>query len=138
MVDILRQSGVLFCAVVGHSSSEIGAAYAACFISTEDAIRIASYCGIHAKLASSPNAHAPRGAMMTTGASLDDANSLCDGERFSGLMQVAAVNSDSSVTLSGDEDAIEDAATILKGEGIFARKLNVDTAYHSAYMLSCA
>ncbi|KAL8658879.1 MAG: hypothetical protein Q9202_007391 [Teloschistes flavicans] len=95
------------------------------------------YRGVHAKLASSPNAHAPRGVMMAIGASLDDVNSLCDGEGFAGRMQVAAVNSDSGVTLSGDEDAIEDAATILKAEGTYVRKLNMDTAYHSAHMLSC-
>ncbi|KAL8724801.1 MAG: hypothetical protein Q9166_007747 [cf. Caloplaca sp. 2 TL-2023] len=138
LVDILRKAGISFSAVVGHSSGEIGAAYAAGFISAQDAIRIAYYRGVHAKLASSPNPHAPRGAMMAIGASFEVAKSLCREDRFAGRIQVAAMNSSSSVTLSGDEDAIEEAGIVLKAEGTFARKLTVDTAYHSAHMASCA
>jgi hybrid polyketide synthase/nonribosomal peptide synthetase ACE1 len=76
--------------------------------------------------------------MMAIGASPDDAESLCREPRFAGRLQVAAVNSNSSITLSGDEDAIDEAEAALKAEGTFARKLKVDTAYHSAHMLSCA
>ena len=138
LVDILREAGISFTAVVGHSSGEIGAAYAAGFVSAQDAIRIAYFRGFHAKLAASPNSHAPRGAMMAISASFEDANALCREDRFAGRMQVAAVNSSSSVTLSGDEDAIDEAEKALKSEGTFARKLKVDTAYHSAHMASCA
>ena len=48
------------------------------------------------------------------------------------------MNSSSSITLSGDEDAIDEAENELKAEGTFARKLKVDTAYHSAHMGSYA
>lgn len=137
LVDILREAGISFTAVVGHSSGEIGAAYAAGLVSAQDGIRIAYFRGVHAKLASSPNSHAPRGAMIAIGASFEDAKALCREDRFAGRMQVAAVNSSSSVTLSGDEDAIDEAEKALKAEGIFARKLKVDTAYHSAHMTSC-
>ena len=68
LVDILQEAGISFTAVVGHSSGEIGAAYAAGFLSAHDAIRIAYFRGFHAKLASSPNPLAPRGAMMAIGA----------------------------------------------------------------------
>lgn len=138
LVDILREAGISFTAVVGHSSGEIGAAYAAGFVSAQDAIRIAYFRGFHAKLASSPNSHAARGAMMAIGASFEDAKALCREDEFAGRMQVAAVNSSSSVTLSGDEDAIDEAEKALKAEGTFARKLKVDTAYHSTHMASCA
>lgn len=138
LVDILREAGISFTTVVGHSSGEIGAAYAAGFVSAQDAIRIAYFRGVHAKLAASPNPHAPRGAMMAIGASLENAEALCSEDRFVQRMQVAAVNSSSSVTLSGDESAIDEAEKALKAEGTFARKLKVDTAYHSAHMASCA
>jgi acyl transferase domain-containing protein/NAD(P)-dependent dehydrogenase (short-subunit alcohol dehydrogenase family) len=138
LVDILREAGVSFTAVVGHSSGEIGAAYAAGLVSARDAIRIAYFRGVHAKLASSPNPHGPRGAMMAVGTSVDDAHAFCCQERFAGRMQVAAVNSGSSVTLSGDEDAVDEAEQLFKAQGTFARKLKVDTAYHSAHMASCA
>ena len=107
LVDILSKGGISFRAVVGHSLGEIGAAYAAGFISGQDAIRIAYLRGVHARLASSPNSYAPRGAMMAIGASVEDAKALCRDDRFAGRVQVAAVNSSSSITLSGDEDAIE-------------------------------
>ena len=138
LVDILYQAGISFTAVVGHSSGEIGAAYAAGLISAQDAIRIAYFRGVHAKLASSPNSHASRGAMMAVGASYEDAKALCREGRFAGRMQVAAVNSSSNVTLSGDEDAVDEAEKVLQAKGAFARKLKVDTAYHSAHMASCA
>lgn len=138
LVDILREAGTSFTAVVGHSSGEIGAAYAAGFISAKDAIRIAYYRGVHAKRARSPNTHAPHGAMMAIGASFEAAKNLCCEDRFAGRIQVAAVNSGSSVTVSGDDDAVEEAERALKAQGTFARRLVVDTAYHSAHMAPCA
>ncbi|KAK3299648.1 polyketide synthase [Chaetomium fimeti] len=138
LVDILRAAGITFAAVVGHSSGEIGAAYAAGLVTADDAIRIAYFRGVHAKLAASPDtSSAPRGAMLAVGASLDEARALCE-DMFSGRLQVAAVNSASSVTLSGDEDAVDEAETLLKAQSMFARKLKVDTAYHSAHMATCA
>lgn len=138
LVDILRAAGVRFDAVVGHSSGEIGAAYAAGFISDRDAIRIAYLRGVHAKLASSPSPGSPKGAMLAIGASPEDARAICDEPQFQGRIQVAAVNSSSSITLSGDEDAVDGAEQMLKNKGTFARRLKVDTAYHSAHMRSCA
>jgi hybrid polyketide synthase/nonribosomal peptide synthetase ACE1 len=43
-----------------------------------------------------------------------------------------------SITLSGDEDAIEEAVQIFQDEHKFARRLKVDTAYHSHHMQPCA
>lgn len=137
LVDVLNSAGISFDAVVGHSSGEIGAAYAAGLVSARDAILIAYFRGLHAKLAASPSPKAPRGAMMAVGASSDLASAFCE-EEFAGRLQVAAVNSGSSVTLSGDEDAVDEAEQILKAQGTFARKLKVDTAYHSSHMSTCA
>ena len=43
LVDLLRAAGIKFAAVVGHSSVEIGAAYAAGFLTAKDAIQVAYY-----------------------------------------------------------------------------------------------
>ncbi|KFZ18638.1 hypothetical protein V502_04011 [Pseudogymnoascus sp. VKM F-4520 (FW-2644)] len=115
---------------------EIGATYAAGLITATNAIRIAYYRGIYAKLAKSPNG--TRGAMMAVGTTLEDANGFCELENFAGRIQVAACNSLSSITLSGDDDAIDEAVGIFKDEQKFARKLKVDTAYHSTHMEACA
>lgn len=47
---------------------------------------------------------------------------------------VACINSPRNVTLSGDAEQLQFLEGLLQGAGIFARKLNVDMAYHSAFM----
>lgn len=136
LVDLLHASGFKFRAVVGHSSGEIAAAYAAGFLTARDAIRIAFYRGFYAKLASGPSGE--KGAMMAVGTSFDDANELCQLDEFAGRICVAAHNSPTSVTLSGDIDAIEQAQNVLEEEDKFARILKVDTAYHSVHMQRCS
>ncbi|KAJ5504966.1 hypothetical protein N7463_007840 [Penicillium fimorum] len=136
LVNLLQAAGIQLNVVVGHSSGEIGAAYAAGLISSHDAIRIAYYRGVHAKLAASPNG--AKGAMAAVGTSPEDAEEFCQREDLHGRVQVAAYNSSSSLTLSGDEEAIDKAIELFKGEQKFARRLKVDTAYHSAHMEPCA
>ncbi|KAH6867729.1 hypothetical protein B0T10DRAFT_596949 [Thelonectria olida] len=136
LVDLLQHAGVELHGVVGHSSGEIGAAYAAGFLTARDAIRVAYYRGLYAKLAQSPNGG--KGAMMAVGTTIEDASEFCELDVFQGRIQVAARNSSSSITLSGDEDAIIEAIETFKDEGKFARQLKVDTAYHSSHVLPCA
>lgn len=75
---------------------------------------------------------------MAVGTTFEDATGFCQLEEFEGRVQVAARNSPSSITLSGDEDAILEAIEIFKDEGKFARQLRVDTAYHSSHVVPCA
>lgn len=119
-----------------HKTGEIGAAYAAGLLTATGAIRIAYYRGLYARL--SKSTHGEDGAMMAVGASFEEAAALCQQEEFQGRIQVAARNSLSSITLSGDKSAVAEAVDIFKAEGKFARQLKVDTAYHSAHMLPCA
>ena len=51
-----------------------------------------------------------------------------------GKAVLACVNSPSSVTISGDTEAIEELETMLLLRNIFARKLKVGAAYHSHHM----
>lgn len=62
LVDLLRGAEVEIDTVVGHSSGGTGAAYAAGFISAEDAIYISYYRGFHSELACGPNGE--HGLMM--------------------------------------------------------------------------
>jgi hybrid polyketide synthase/nonribosomal peptide synthetase ACE1 len=134
-VDILRAAGVKFSAIVGHSSGEIGAAYATGLLSAEDAICIAYYRGLHAHLAQGPEGQ--KGAMMAVGTSYDDAQDLCIAPEFEGRACVGSVNSPVSVTLSGDEDSIKRLEIIFEDEEKFTRILRVDKAYHSHHMIPC-
>ncbi|KAI9934804.1 hypothetical protein ASPWEDRAFT_175532 [Aspergillus wentii DTO 134E9] len=136
LVDLLHAAGIKLHSVVGHSSGEIGAAYASGLLSPRDAIRVAYLRGVYAKLAASPNG--AKGSMAAIGASAEEAQELCNHEDIKGRISIAALNSGSSVTLSGDEDAIQKAVDFYAGQGKFARRLRVDTAYHSAHMQPCA
>ncbi|KAL4954420.1 hypothetical protein BDW69DRAFT_183550 [Aspergillus filifer] len=135
LVNLLRAAGVSFYAVVGHSSGEIGAAYAAGMISARDAIRIAYYRGVYAKLAHGETGE--KGAMMAVGISFAEAQEFIRTNGFEGRIAVAASNAPKSVTLSGDEGVILEAETMFKESETFCRLLKVDTAYHSQHMIPC-
>ncbi|KAL7925223.1 polyketide synthase [Trichoderma austrokoningii] len=136
LVDLLYASGITFSAVVGHSSGEISAAYAAGYLKAADAIAIAYYRGVFTHLAGGPNGQ--KGKMMAVGMNFEQALFFCKEAQFAGRIQVAAGNSRSSVTLSGDEDAIEEAKQLLDQQQTFARVLKVEKAYHSHHMQRCA
>jgi len=137
LVDILGLAGVHFGAVVGHSSGEIAAAYASGYLTARDALYVAYYRGLHVQTASSPNGTEIKGAMVAVGSSLEDMTELCRDPDFEGRLSVAASNSSTSVTVSGDEDAISELQLILDDEKKFNRRLKVDKAYHSRHMLPC-
>jgi acyl transferase domain-containing protein len=131
LVDLLRGMGVVPNAVIGHSSGEVAAAYAAGYISQSDALRVAYCRGLVPGI--SRQKGSPKGAMMAVGLSEDDVlvhiNKLTKG-----IVSVACVNSPQNTTVSGDEEAIDELVAILSSMDIFNRKLLVDTAYHSNHM----
>ncbi|CEI70300.1 unnamed protein product [Fusarium venenatum] len=136
LLSLLTVSGIKFDAVVGHSSGEIGATYAAGIISLKGAMQISYYRGLHAKLASGTDGK--RGGMMAAGLSPMQAREFIARPDFKGRIGIAACNAPRTVTLSGDLDAIAEAKLVLDKDNVFARELKVDTAYHSHHMLPCA
>ncbi|EED14463.1 polyketide synthase, putative [Talaromyces stipitatus ATCC 10500] len=136
LVKLLRIAGVNFTTVVGHSSGEIGCAFASGRLTASQAIKAAYFRGRVLEEAASPSGAS--GGMLAVGTSLKEARGLCLSEKFTGRIGVAASNGPDSVTLSGDLDAIEEAKAVFDGEHKFARMLRVDKAYHSHHMKSCA
>ncbi|KAF2167841.1 hypothetical protein M409DRAFT_53800 [Zasmidium cellare ATCC 36951] len=132
LVDLLGHWGIQFKAVVGHSSGEIGAAYAAGFLTHEDAIKIAFWRGVYSADVNR-RLQGKVGSMMAAGLSEEEAQPYIDFVA-PGSVVVACINSPSSVTLSGDDDALTQLESILKEDGKFARKLRTGTAYHSPRM----
>ncbi|KAH6650452.1 hypothetical protein F5144DRAFT_45973 [Chaetomium tenue] len=135
LVDVLREAGVVFDAIVGHSSGEIAAAYAAGVVTASEAMRIAYYRGFHTYRCGGTGGQP--GAMMAVGTSFEDGQELCALDAFKGRLSVAASNSSSSITLSGDADAVAEAAVVCEEENRFHRALRVDKAYHSHHMVPC-
>jgi acyl transferase domain-containing protein len=136
LVDFMRSIGIDFHTVIGHSSGEIAAAYAAGRLSAEDAIVVSYYRGMVAHLAYGSGCQ--RGAMLAAGMSQSEAVDFCSGSRFDGRICIAARNSPTSVTLSGDFDTIHLAHKALNEKKKFSQVLRVDTAYHSQHMANPA
>ncbi|KAH7385277.1 hypothetical protein DE146DRAFT_621768 [Phaeosphaeria sp. MPI-PUGE-AT-0046c] len=136
LVDLLRSWGVQPSAVVGHSSGEIGAAYAANFITFEDAMTIAYHRGRLIPILKKKHPSL-EGCMMAVGAGEMQITPLLDQIPISfGQARIACINSPSSVTISGDTAAVTQLQAIIEGSypGMFVRKLQIDTAYHSHHM----
>ncbi|CAG8034304.1 unnamed protein product [Penicillium salamii] len=125
IVNILASWGICPSTVVGHSSGEIVAAYAARAISMRTAIILAYYRG---KVAKSLEG---LGAMVAVGLSPEEVLPfLTPG------VVVACHNSPHSVTLSGDKESVNQAVIKIKAASsdTLCRQLPVQTAYHSDHM----
>ncbi|KAK3317281.1 putative polyketide synthase [Cercophora scortea] len=132
LVDLLHDLGITFSAVVGHSSGEIAAAYAAGRLKMREAILISYYRGMYAHLASGANGE--KGAMLAAGISKEEAAEICAKQEYRHGICVAASNAPSIVTLSGDYGIVERVHNDLVQQQKFSRMLLVDTAYHSPHM----
>lgn len=136
LTDLLRSWGVCPAAVTGHSSGEIGAAYAAGALNLEEAMTIAYFRGVSAVQLREkfPNIN---GAMLAVGASPADIEPLLKRLQ-NGHVTIACINSPTSITASGDAEAIKELAAMIEEQGLFNRQLKVDLAYHSHHMLHVA
>ncbi|KAL2850218.1 hypothetical protein BJY01DRAFT_261657 [Aspergillus pseudoustus] len=132
LVDLLASWNINPTAVTGHSSGEIASAYAAGAWSLEAAMLSSYHRGAMAR--KSGKLLGMRGGMIAVGLSRSDAEAYIH-QLTSGKVVVACVNSPSNVTVSGDIDAIDELQVLLDADGVFARKLKVDTAYHSHHMV---
>lgn len=138
LVELLAELDILPTSVVGHSSGEIAAAYAAGLLSFEDAMTAAYFRGTLTGelIATNQRDNTNAGAMIAVGASAATVEQHIGriGAEY-GRMRVACVNSPASVTVSGDAAAVDQLAAALEAEGTFNRKLMTNgAAYHSHQM----
>lgn len=133
LVKLLSAFGIKPQSVIGHSSGEIAAAYAAGYITDKQAIAIAYYRGYTVTRSS----RATVGAMMAAGLGRTDADEKISRLGLRENINVACVNSPESVTISGNVDGIQELKASLDGQGVFARVLKTDgKAYHSHHMVA--
>lgn len=132
LVDLLRSWGVEPAAVVGHSSGEVAAAYAGGILSLRGAMRIAYARG---QMAIRIKTVQPdfKGGMMAVSGGMEDVAPLLD-IIISGTVVVACENSPKSLTISGDNAALDELETLLEEDGIPHRRLAVDFPYHSPFL----
>lgn len=129
LVDVLASWSVRPRAVAGHSSGEMGAAYAGGYLTASEAIAAAYFRG------QAVAKNKQKGAMLAVGLGADDVASYLEGKEDH--VRVAAMNSPGSVTLSGDADAVDAVSKELSAQGIFNRLLKTSgSAYHSHHMVA--
>lgn len=135
LVDLLASWDIFPTQVTGHSSGEIAAAYCSGKLSREAAWKVAYYRGYVSSKQLSAN-----GAMMAVGLGASQLQPYLDSVQTNntGELIIACCNSPRNNTVSGDEIMIDCLKVILDDDCIFARKLDVKNAYHSAYMYAIA
>lgn len=77
------------------------------------------------------------GAMMAVGLGESEANGYID-RIAPGKAVAACINSPASVTISGDVWALDKLDQVFRSDGVFARKLKIEVAYHSHHMKAVA
>jgi acyl transferase domain-containing protein len=125
LVELWRSWGITPDVVVGHSQGEVAAAYVAGALSLGDAAKV--ICR-RSKLIE----RATGGGMAVVGLSEDQARARI--ARHGDRLAIAAVNSATSIVLSGDPDALEAVLAELAADGTFARRLKAASAGHSRHM----
>lgn len=131
LVDLLAEWGIQPSVTVGHSAGEMGAAYAAGILSFDDAIIAGYYRGLTLGM-EVENAVKVPGSMLAV--QMTETEATAELEPYKGRISLAAVNSPTSLTLSGELPAILELKESLSKRNIFARQLQVDKAYCSHHI----
>lgn len=127
LTEWLKARGVTPAAVVGHSVGEVAAAWAAGALSLEDAVKViyhrSDYQGRTRGL----------GAMSAVALSADDIAAWLEQPEFS-LVCLAGINSPGGITLAGPDEPLTALEERLHQQGVIAKRLPLDYAFHSAAM----
>ncbi|KAB5584987.1 fatty acid synthase S-acetyltransferase [Coniochaeta sp. 2T2.1] len=135
LVDLLATYGVFPSSVVGHSSGEIAAAYAAGAISKQGALKLAYHRGALSSALSLDEA-GPIGGMLSVGLGQAEAEEYITAinKAHDQVLSVACINSPKNVSISGHNSLLSVLKQRLDDDNVFVRKLAVPNAYHSQLM----
>jgi acyl transferase domain-containing protein/NADPH:quinone reductase-like Zn-dependent oxidoreductase len=123
--------------VLGHSSGEIAAAFAAGALSLHSACKASFERGRLASGLKRSTAHP--GAMLAVDISEEEMYAFMEKHHLAqGTLCVACINSPCNVTVAGDESDIDLLQEHLQREDIRVRKLATGVAYHSHHMSAIA
>ena len=116
-----------FVAVAGHSLGEFSALYANNFFDFETGLQIVD---VRAKAMHECELNNPGKMSAVIGASIDKIQTICDSVDC----QIANINSDSQIVISGSEESIDMASKSLNTIGAKVIPLSVSGAFHSKLM----
>jgi amino acid adenylation domain-containing protein len=121
-----RSWGIVPDAIVGHSLGEVAAAHVAGALSLRDAVCVVVHRGRLMQTL------AGRGATAAVALSSHEVRARIAGTENE--IFIAAINGPTATTLSGEPNAIERFVQSLQQQGIFAKRLAVNVAFHSPAM----
>ncbi|MGW3962243.1 SDR family NAD(P)-dependent oxidoreductase [Amycolatopsis sp. NPDC005003] len=124
LAAVWQSAGVRPDAVVGHSQGEIAAACVSGALSLQDAAKVVALRSqaIASRLAG-------RGGMASVALSEEDATAWL--APWADRVQVAAVNSPTSVVIAGEAGALDEVVEALSGQEIRVRRVAVDYGSHT-------
>ena len=126
LVESLRAKGFTPDLVFGHSVGEAASLWASGALSLADAAAFIHFRGVRQA------ATKGLGGMLAANISAEDGLTL--SRQWHGKVEVAGDNSPSSITLTGDTDALATIAADLTAKGIFCKTLPLDYPFHSRLM----
>ncbi len=126
LARLLESWGVKATSVVGHSVGEVAAAHIAGVLTLEDAIKVVYQRGHLMQRTTG------LGKTAALGVSLAQAEQMLLGHQES--LSIAANNSPSSVTISGETELLLQLSRQWQAQGIYCKLLKVDYAFHSPQM----
>ncbi|MBE8517722.1 SDR family NAD(P)-dependent oxidoreductase [Amycolatopsis sp. H6(2020)] len=131
LAAVWESMGVVPDAVLGHSQGEIAAACVSGALSLDDAAKVVALRSqaIAAELAG-------RGGMASVALSEEDA--VARLTPWADRVEVAAINSPSSVVIAGDARALDETLTALETDGVRVRRVAVDYASHTRHVEAIA
>jgi acyl transferase domain-containing protein len=114
-------------AVVGHSQGEIAAAYVAGALSLDDSLRV-----VVVRSRAIAAGLAGRGGMVSVALPVEQVVERL--RRWSGQLELAAVNGASSVVVAGNTAALDELIDGYDLEGVRVRRIPVDYASHTSHV----
>jgi 3-oxoacyl-(acyl-carrier-protein) synthase/malonyl CoA-acyl carrier protein transacylase len=129
LLERVRRKGIECGMAIGHSLGELTALYAAGYFTFEDALRMVAVRG---KLTEALTPDSP-GKMAFVNSGVEDVEAML--AQVEGYLTCANLNSYQQTVVSGDADAIDRLIELATSQGLQARLINVDRAFHSQHTL---
>lgn len=126
LLRLYEHYGIRPAGIVGHSIGEVAAGYAAGALTLQQAVEVIY------RRSQAQNRVSGKGGMLAVGMTLEDAKELISS--YEGVVWIGTVNGPEMLTLSGDNQPLEELAEHLESKGIFNRPVRVEVAYHSHHI----
>ncbi|NEN98357.1 MAG: acyltransferase domain-containing protein [Moorea sp. SIO3I7] len=126
LAALWRSWGIEPKAIIGHSVGEVAAAHVAGALSLEDAVQVVFHRARFMQQGTG------LGKMAAVELSVAEAEELL--AKYAGRLSIAAINSPTSLVLSGEAAALEEVLESLDQRQIFCKMMRVNYAFHSPQM----